>query len=138
MHRRRFLQLLGMSAAAAAIAPELVLDPERALWIPGQKTIFLPSDAPLRVCRGGGRGGNKLLTIEMITQEALRVLENNLTFAKFVNRQYDEQFYGVEVKVGKNVRSVKPIRFADALLLMPVSRPNLDPGTVRLYGEPSS
>jgi len=31
--------------------------------------------------------GNTLLTIAMITREALRVLENNLTFTKQVNRQ---------------------------------------------------
>lgn len=30
---------------------------------------------------------NTLLTISAITREALRVLENNLTFSKFVNRQ---------------------------------------------------
>ena len=31
---------------------------------------------------------NSLLTISMITREALRVLENNLTFTKKVNRQW--------------------------------------------------
>lgn len=31
---------------------------------------------------------NTLLTISMITREALRVLENNLKFARLVNRQY--------------------------------------------------
>jgi hypothetical protein len=34
--RRGFLRLFGAAAAAA------VLDPERLLWVPGQKTIFLP------------------------------------------------------------------------------------------------
>lgn len=31
--------------------------------------------------------GNTLLTISMITKEALRILENNLAFTKRVNRQ---------------------------------------------------
>jgi hypothetical protein len=36
MKRRAFLQLFGAGAAAFA------LDPERLLWVPGQKSIFLP------------------------------------------------------------------------------------------------
>lgn len=35
--RRRFLQILGSSAVAA-----YALDPEKLLWIPGQKKIFIP------------------------------------------------------------------------------------------------
>jgi len=38
--RRGFLRLFGAAAATA------VLDPERLLWVPGQKTIFLPSIVP--------------------------------------------------------------------------------------------
>ena len=37
MNRRHFLQF------AAAATAGLVLDPERLLWVPGKKTIFLPS-----------------------------------------------------------------------------------------------
>lgn len=36
MNRRGFLTALGLGAAG------LVLDPERLLWVPGQRTIFLP------------------------------------------------------------------------------------------------
>lgn len=54
---------------------------------------------------------NTLLTISMITREALRVLENNLTFAKNVNRQYDEKF-GVEgAKIGTVLNVRKPPRY---------------------------
>lgn len=42
--RRGFLGLLG--ASVAATAAQLELDPERALWVPGQKTIFLPPETP--------------------------------------------------------------------------------------------
>jgi hypothetical protein len=43
-NRRSFLQV------AAAAAAALVLDPERALWVPGRKTIFvLPPAPPLRL-----------------------------------------------------------------------------------------
>lgn len=90
MDRRAFLRTLGIgtaTAAVATIAPELVLDPERALWVPGRTTYFdlwrsdvLPSSEAM------------LLTIDMISREALRMLENNLSFASRINRRYDKPF----------------------------------------------
>jgi hypothetical protein len=54
---------------------------------------------------------NALLTISMITREALRVLENNLTFTKQVNRSYDDKF-GVEgAKIGTTLNVRKPPRY---------------------------
>lgn len=54
---------------------------------------------------------NTLLTISMITREALRVLENNLVFAKNVNRQYDDKF-GVEgAKIGTVLNVRKPPKY---------------------------
>jgi len=54
---------------------------------------------------------NTLLTISMITREALRVLENNLTFTKQVNRQYDDRF-GVEgAQIGTVLNVRKPPRY---------------------------
>jgi hypothetical protein len=54
---------------------------------------------------------NALLTISMITREALRVLENSLTFTKQVNRQYDDKF-GVEgAKIGTTLNVRKPPRY---------------------------
>lgn len=42
MHRRAFL------GALASLAATAVLDPERLLWVPGQKTIFVPKPQVLR------------------------------------------------------------------------------------------
>lgn len=54
---------------------------------------------------------NALLTISMITREALRVLENSLTFTKQVNRQFDDK-YGVEgAKIGTILNVRKPPRY---------------------------
>lgn len=54
---------------------------------------------------------NTLLTISMITREALRVLENNLTFTKLINRQFDDKF-GVEgAKIGTVLNVRKPPRY---------------------------
>lgn len=54
---------------------------------------------------------NVLLTISMITREALRVLENNLTFTKLINRQYDDRF-GIEgAKIGTMLNVRKPPRY---------------------------
>lgn len=54
---------------------------------------------------------NTFLTISMITQEALRVLTNNLVFTKKVNRSYDSKF-GVEgAKIGTTLNVRKPPRY---------------------------
>lgn len=54
---------------------------------------------------------NTILTISMITREALRVLENNLTFTKGVNRQYDDQFAIKGAKIGNTLNIRKPARY---------------------------
>ncbi len=39
----------------------------------------------------------------MITKEAARVLENNLTFSKYVNREYSDQFAISGAKIGNTI-----------------------------------
>lgn len=56
MNRRAFLGLLASAAAGAA------LDPERLLWVPGRKTIFIPSARQVAVY-GGAAGGGKTFTL---------------------------------------------------------------------------
>jgi hypothetical protein len=47
----------------------------------------------------------------MITREALRVLENNLVFAKHVRRDFDKQFGVAGAKIGQTLNIRKPPRF---------------------------
>ena len=54
---------------------------------------------------------NTLLTIDMITRESLMVLENNLTFTKHVNRNYDSKFAVSGAKIGDTLRIRKPARY---------------------------
>lgn len=54
---------------------------------------------------------NSLLTISMITKEALRVLENNLTFAKGANREYDDSYAISGAKIGDTLNIRKPARY---------------------------
>ena len=54
---------------------------------------------------------NTLLTIAMITREALRVLENNLTFTNRINRQYDPKFAVDGAKIGTTLNVRKPPRY---------------------------
>jgi hypothetical protein len=54
---------------------------------------------------------NTLLTISMITREALRVLENNLTFTKHVSRDYDEKFGVSGAKIGTVLNVRKPPKY---------------------------
>ena len=57
---------------------------------------------------------NTLLTISKITNEALMVLENELTFTSEVNREYDDQFAVVGAKIGATVNVRRPGRFIGA------------------------
>lgn len=54
---------------------------------------------------------NTNLTISMVTKEALRVLENNLTFAKGVNRKYDDKFAVEGAKIGDTLSIRKPAKY---------------------------
>jgi hypothetical protein len=54
---------------------------------------------------------NNLLTISKITNEALMVLENELTFTSDVDRNYDDQFAVVGAKIGNTVNVRRPGRF---------------------------
>jgi hypothetical protein len=54
---------------------------------------------------------NTLLTITQITREALRVLHNNLVFARGVNRQYSSEFGVSGAKIGTTVNVRKPNRY---------------------------
>ena len=47
----------------------------------------------------------------MITREAMRVLENNLTFTKYVTRSYDDQFGRTGAKIGNVLNVRKPPRY---------------------------
>lgn len=53
---------------------------------------------------------NTELTISKITNEALMVLENSLTFTRCVNREYDDQYAVVGAKIGDTVNVRRPIR----------------------------
>lgn len=54
---------------------------------------------------------NSILTINLITREALRVLENNLSFTRHVNRQFDEYYGKSGAKIGTTLNIRKPARF---------------------------
>ncbi len=57
---------------------------------------------------------NTLLDISKITNEALMVLENELTFTSEVDRTYDDQFAVVGAKIGATVNVRRPGRFIGA------------------------
>lgn len=78
MNRRAFLQTLAAGLTGAA------LDPERLLWVPGQKTIFLPSVVePL---------GNEFEFMDWLAREGLRILKNELVVTRAVNRSFDAAY----------------------------------------------
>jgi hypothetical protein len=61
---------------------------------------------------------NQLLTISKITNEALMVLENELTFTGQVERKYDEQFAVVGAKIGNTVTFASLVALSVRLALL--------------------
>jgi len=96
MDRRAFLRAL-LSGAAGAVAAH-TLDLDRLLWMPGARTIFLPPVETFEL--------DPLAAI--YTREALRILQNNLTFASMINRPYDAR----GMQAGATIRIRKPARYA--------------------------
>jgi P22 coat protein - gene protein 5 len=54
---------------------------------------------------------NELLTIQMVTREAARILTNNLKAAGFVNRDYEDQFARSGAKIGSVVNARMPVKY---------------------------
>jgi len=118
MGRRAFLQALTAGAIATTATALVGGDLEQLVWLPGERTMLLPDVVPITLVEqhgvdleftGGRRGGNTLLTIDMITQEALRVLENQLVFSKHINREYAAVF--TVPLLGDEIRVLEPKRF---------------------------
>lgn len=54
---------------------------------------------------------NVNLTSSIITNESLAILENNLTFAKNISREYDDKFAVAGAKIGATLNIRKPARY---------------------------
>ncbi len=54
---------------------------------------------------------NTLLTVSMITREALRLLHNNTVFLRGVNRQYSGEFAKTGAKIGSTINIRKPNQY---------------------------
>lgn len=54
---------------------------------------------------------NTLLTINMITKEALRVLHQSCNFINNVNREYDDRYAVSGAKIGDSLRIRMPVRY---------------------------
>lgn len=82
LSRRSFFKFLGGAVAGAvaakvipaAVAPALDFDPEKALWVPGQKKIFIPELV----------GGNGFISTDAFTRETLKALCRHLTFNRWM------------------------------------------------------
>lgn len=85
LSRRSFLKWAG-SAAAATVAvkalPALELDPEKALWVPGKKTIFIPETE------------SKLIS-------GIEALQANVAE---VRRNLNPAFYAQDARLGNTIR----------------------------------
>lgn len=90
--RRIFLR------SAAAAAAGIVLDPELALWVPGRKTIFLPSVAPVSI--PFPNYGNRIVTMDEIIADMVAFMRD--ASRELANRHYD--INGAEIGTVVNTR----------------------------------
>ena len=102
--RRGFLAALA-AAGAGALAAEV--DVDRLLWVPGEKTFFLPPvvepwAVEIEVGPSFVSGRNTLLTADWYAREALlRVLKNRIEFTKRVTQDYDAAFAAFQAERDK-------------------------------------
>ena len=100
MNRRGFLTAMLAAGAAPAIVKAANIMPiftrrdDLGLLVPQ----LGPYDVAVPVY------GNRLLTIEEITREALRVIHQNMTFISSTNRIYDKQF-----SIGDTIKIRRPL-----------------------------
>jgi hypothetical protein len=93
LSRRSFLGLFAASTAAVA-----TLDLDHLLWTPGEKTIFLPP--AVEIIEDVAIVGNRFVDMQWVTNEALRVLTNELTVTKRINRLYAEDAHRLGDSIG--------------------------------------
>lgn len=108
--RRGFLKLFGKATAIGLVAAAMpsVLDPEKLLWSPEDKTIFLPPAMDYTVDLSTG---NSFLSADTIAREVLMILENNLMFANSINRAYNSKFVnGARIDETINIRTSQRFR----------------------------
>lgn len=77
MNRRGFLGAILAAGVAPVFIKSNILMPVRSIFIPTAEEVAVVS------------GGNTLLTIDMITREALRILNEQSELWKTLNRQWD-------------------------------------------------
>lgn len=93
MNRRGFI------GALSAVLTGAVLDPEKLLWHPGARTIFIP---PARL----------LIPPQELIREMLITLQNNLMLAKATRGEYGKFFHDRgEFKIGDTLNIRVPRAF---------------------------
>lgn len=99
--RRGFLGLLGGLAAAPIVEPiaRTFFLPPSGGWVPAASGLVVPD--------------NHLLSVEWMTAESLRILNEHLTFTGTLKRQYDEDFAMKPMRIGDTLNIRVPYRFSE-------------------------
>ena len=65
---------------------------------------------------------NSLLTIDMVTREALRVAHETSQFIKTTDRQYDSSFAQTGAKIGSTLNIRMPSKYSVLVVVLAVDR----------------
>ena len=104
MDRRGFLRGILAAAAAPAIVRIGSLMPVKSIFVPTTEEVLAFTGAT------SIGGGNTLLSIDLITREALRILYSNMDFLTQVNREYSDELLNVG-KRGDSLIIRSPLRY---------------------------
>lgn len=92
--RRAFLRRLGFGTVAAAAAAIGVFDVEKLLWLPNEKTIFIPAIVEV----------NEFAYADWLASECLKILQNNLKISGICNREYSDRYSVLNESFGAGYR----------------------------------
>lgn len=111
LSRRGFLGgLLAVVSAPAIVRVESLMGlPDHGkLLVPETGLVWLARDEDIP-------RSNNLLTISMITREAVRLFANSNAFIQNIDAQYDNEFSMEDGRIGNTLRIRMPADFADAI-----------------------
>lgn len=97
---------------AALVAAPAIVRVENLMVLPAPTKILLPEGLvafnPVETAAAYAVRNN-LLTIDMITREAVRLFQNSNAFIKAIDRQYEEQFAVQGARIGSQLKIKLPV-----------------------------
>lgn len=123
MERRSFLKTLAGLAGALAIDPaQFIKDPEKALWVPGAKAIFIPPAKEIIHAQTGIAEATEEELSEMLSWEMYRGVSGGrfteATLQMMSQEEFNAALAGVRMKLAEELAYPDPdIKIHDTIVM---------------------